>query len=226
MNCPNCGNEIDADFGMVACGHCHAVVFVDINGEAHLNSPEPLVETPQMSQSMEPYLSEEPIQTFNTSVEPFEAPITNFEHAPQGFQSGHEAEGQSFESTSEPAVEPDAGFAEELNSGYAEEPAAASAVEPPILPDMNFDQYANSPQDLPALTYSVRISGLEHPQKLKDALEILRDPKLQIEEALIQNLKSAGHLDLERISAVKASYLVKMLLLKKVPVSWRQNVFN
>jgi hypothetical protein len=76
------------------------------------------------------------------------------------------------------------------------------------------------------LSYTVRISGLEHPQKLKEALEILREPRLALDEQLIQQVKSTGNLDLERLTAVKASYLVKMLLLKRIPVTWRQNVFN
>lgn len=33
MQCPNCGNAIDADFGVVTCGHCQAVFSVGIDGE-------------------------------------------------------------------------------------------------------------------------------------------------------------------------------------------------
>lgn len=33
MQCPHCGNAIEADFGVVTCGHCQAVFSVGIDGQ-------------------------------------------------------------------------------------------------------------------------------------------------------------------------------------------------
>lgn len=195
---------------MVTCGQCQAVVFVDINGEAHLNSPDPLTENAPVHEPMVPFLSEEPEQN-DQSGQTFE-PVESFEAA------------QSFEPL------PDFELNQEIEplQDSVAELAAKSEPEEELtpLPDLNFDQYANSEKDLPALSYTLRISGLEHPQKLKEALEILREPRLALDEQLIQQVKATGSLDLERLTAVKASYLVKMLLLKQITVTWRQNVFN
>jgi hypothetical protein len=194
LNCPNCGTVIEADFGMVTCSRCHVVVFVDINGEAHLNSPDPLAESAPAPEPLEPFLAEEPEQSFEPA---------------QAYDLQHDPE-------LEPTFDPQQGS----------EPVQEPESFPEPLPELNFEQYANAEKDLPALSYTVRISGLEHPQKLKEALEILREPRLALDEQLIQQVKSTGNLDLERLTAVKASYLVKMLLLKRIPVTWRQNVFN
>lgn len=188
MNCPNCGNIIETDFGMVTCSQCQAVVFVDINGEAHLNSPDSLAESQHTIEPMEPFLSEEPEQSFESELN----------------------------------------FAPVQSSASLQEPDLIHAPEslPEPVFDLSFDQYANAEKDLQALSYTVRISGLEHPQKLIEALDILREPRLGLDERLIQQVKSTGSLELERMTAVKASYLVKMLLLKQIPVTWRQNVFS
>lgn len=47
MQCPNCGNAIDADFGVVTCGHCQAVFSVGLDGNVEGSGFSSAVETPQ-----------------------------------------------------------------------------------------------------------------------------------------------------------------------------------
>ena len=40
MNCPKCGGLIEADFGVITCPQCHAVLFIDMDGGIQVSDPE------------------------------------------------------------------------------------------------------------------------------------------------------------------------------------------
>ncbi len=66
MQCPNCGNAIDADFGVVTCGRCQAVFSVGIDGQIEGGSSSQTIvgsmpsEEIELEEVLEQQISEEP----------------------------------------------------------------------------------------------------------------------------------------------------------------------
>ncbi len=40
LTCPRCGNSLEQDFGVITCGRCHTVLFIDMEGQVQLANAE------------------------------------------------------------------------------------------------------------------------------------------------------------------------------------------
>lgn len=222
-SCPQCGNSLDQDFGVVTCPKCSAVLFVDMDGNAKATgsdeSPEPpagmdLVQAPaehthafEMPKS---HSDEEPAAELDQQMEAdpeFLAPEPQQEQA-QEYQPEPTQYAQ-FDPEPEMQVPPE------------EEPIP---VDPNDLSDVS--EYANSDQAFGPLSYSVIIENIDTSQTRQQLLEALTDSKFAWDSRELLKQVKLGKLKLENLNPVKASVLIQRLQDVPVKVSWTQNVFS
>jgi hypothetical protein len=207
MQCPQCGDSLEADFGVATCSKCHSVLFVDMDGNVQLS------ENSSSSRSLEVNL--EPVEGLGLTSEM--PPYQDLMESPS-----HASESASIESVDleVAAIEsqPEVQFTEgELD--LTEAPVA----EPPGLSSVS--QYANSDQAYGPLTYSVTIEAIDTREIRQQVLEALADQKFQWDTKEIGKRIKSGRLKIENLNPVKASVLIHRLQDVPVKVSWIQNVY-
>ena len=195
--CPQCGNSLVQDFGVVSCSQCQAVLFIDMDGNVHFSGENPatVLETPSEVPSNEP---------------------------PEGFadnwlnnevQNPPDIEG---EIVPDDAPEPTIQTSEELDFGLAEpEPEKI----PVALNDFSdVESFANSNSTVGPLTYTVIIEDINTKEVRAELKEALTDKKFQWDAAeLIKSIKG-GKLILEDLGPVKASVVIHRIRDLKVKI--------
>jgi hypothetical protein len=87
LNCPACGNAIEADFGVVTCGRCQTVLFVDMDGNIQVSvasgseSPMevPIVESPNFDQVLDGAPMDFPDVMQSPGTTPTQEGLSNFD---------------------------------------------------------------------------------------------------------------------------------------------------
>lgn len=103
--CPQCGQSLDQDFGVVSCSHCHSVLVFDLDGNVEIQDASVISqEIHDASESDEPVVAEESVL--------FEDPIAEVSSEQIGEIASTDIEesiiDQSFEALDQPVKEPSA----------------------------------------------------------------------------------------------------------------------
>lgn len=208
--CPQCGNSLDQDFGVVTCSKCQSVLFVDMDGNATTTSADvdsPPSEYQEAAPSPDNWLQDQsPESEPEPELEP--EPIADLE----------------------PEFEPIAESPVESTDGEEEQPVPESDPygEPEYNPNdlSEVSQFANSDQAFGALSYSVIIENIDTKEMRQLLLEALSDSKFAWDPKELMKQVKMGRLQLEDLNPVKASVLVQKLQDLPMKVSWVQNVFS
>lgn len=218
LQCPQCANSIEADFGVVTCPQCQSVLFIDMEGQIQLS------DTPD-SQVM--------FEVMPTA--PAEAPVQDL--PPAEFQDSWmqdqnpvvidvtEAPGGRVPTPGEPL--PDS-IAEMQPESFQENIFEDEETVPSRLPNdlSEVAKFSNSDQAYGPLSYSVTIEEIDTKETRQQLAEALNDPKFQWDSRELLKKIKMGKLQLENLNPVKASVLVYRLQALPVKVSWTQNVFS
>lgn len=221
MICPVCGNTIDAEFGVVTCGQCQSVLFVDIEGNIQVNSAPS--ESPQNFQSSEePQKPSSAFQDYSSEivtpdlgevpVQSFDMPAVEQEIAPVAFEeSVADAYTTAMSSPPEPIAAADLDSEPEVTRTIAQE----------------IESFANSEvSNLGALSYSVIISGIDTKELRQELQSVLSEPKYMLDWRPLMESIREGEIVIRNLNPVKTSRLVMQLSYLSLQVSWRQNVFG
>lgn len=246
LQCPQCSNSIEADFGVVTCSRCQSVLFVDMEGHVQLSGnsnsdPEPpsgflnsekssSIEAPLDPPSENWSQDQNPVSFENEPVEGFDSfAATNFESALS--EVSLELETHLHESQSAPVFE-EAASDSMLNLDSLKELSAESEFEIPVLSEENSNdlsdvsRFSNADEPVGPLSYSIVIEAIDTQDIRQQILEALSDPKFQWDIKELMRKIKMGKLVLENMNPVKASIVVHRLQALPVKVSWTQNVYS
>ncbi len=153
--CPKCSAALRDDYGMVACAGCGAIVFIDMDGVAHMSSEESANPPPSAQIAPQDQISAEDSTPTN-----FQSPMglvstPTDESAPEaggdlGISEAHSTPSQfeTIQSSDEAVAQ---GFSLELSS-------------PGSAPEVGIAPFENSPNvEIPAVEESVEVPPLEVP---------------------------------------------------------------
>ncbi|MBK7889908.1 MAG: hypothetical protein IPJ84_03395 [Bdellovibrionales bacterium] len=215
--CPNCSIALKDDYGMITCPGCGAIVFVDMEGMAHVASKEP--EAPIVNAAPEVPVAAEPPSW--ASQEPFVAPAVEPLHEQPHVPQLSEAE------PPRPTAEPDLnrdGFL-----GYQDSIPAVDSAQIDTNDPLGLSAYANSEMSGAAdgpFVVTVIVSGIDAKDLRDDIRQVLQDPRFGWDAmALIAGIKN-GELRLERIAPVKATIVVNRIKHLSVSIRWEQNAIT
>ncbi len=200
--CPECGNQISDDFGVTTCGRCHAVLFVDMDGNVLVT---------EKAQEAHPAIHAD-FESLTADSSSFEEPprqsaeiISSEYHQPEESENLH-----SLEISPTDPVETEAAVEEVETVETAE-----------ALPPFNGSE---APEG--EISYTLEIENIDTKEIRAQLQEIFSEPRFQwSSQDLIKRIQK-GHLRLENISSAKASVLVQKISDLPVKVSWKQNAFN
>ncbi len=231
--CPKCAAALKDDYGMVACSQCGSILFVDMEGVAHMGAEDASASEPDPGGfgEQEPYQ-----QTYvtNPDVPTFDAPPP-FEHNPmeEAAQDPPQEPMQSFAEPMEPPPfeEPAPEFSMDAFLGVGE-PTAESGTEQ--APDsealseedpLGINEFANSEisQAKDGLfLFRLFIDGIDS-KELREAIrESIEDSRFAWDPAAVMSSISKGRLKIDRLSPVKATILINRIKRLPVQIRWEQ----
>ncbi|MCB0342201.1 MAG: hypothetical protein H6626_10530 [Pseudobdellovibrionaceae bacterium] len=226
--CPLCSSEIHADFGLVDCLGCGAVLAVDMDGT---------VRAEEASGSETPA----PIQDVATSDENYESPpavIVSEDYANPEPPVEMAVEYQENDGNSsylldesdvlqepEPAFEP-ADYGSEFEEPTQEGNLAASLPPPIDSADLSdISSFANSEVSQGReglLRFHLKIAGVDTRDVREELFEALDDQRfLWDAQAMMADMKN-GQMLISGISAVKAYILIQRLRHLPIEITWEQ----
>lgn len=241
--CPQCGAELgnngSLDFGMATCPSCHAVVFIDIDGNAHsevqnteFQSDQPLAQEQSLdsageTESYQPFdgdsgeysSAQQPDQQMDhqfsshSGVQENPQPNSNFELStdlqPQQNESD---EGQSLADTPIGSYESPQGYQEIAMDSVADSGESVT-------------QFANADSEKGSLNYTIIIAGIDTHELRQKIQEAISAPQFQWDVAQLMHSILDGRLEIKNINAVKASRAVDALKNLPLQISWSQHVY-
>ncbi len=243
--CPKCSTELRDDYGMVTCPSCGAIVFIDMEGMAHVAGDEPpaesnaLGETPAVTPSADfepasPFenLTPENLAPMDIGV-PDIAPLEPFGEPAAAPDMGFAAVPQASEpvaGTPQPA--PDDQGEVDMNAflGYSDPSAPAEAVSQNDPNDpLGISAYANSEissaKDGP-LVVTLIISGIDAKDLRDEIRQALQDSRFGWDASTLMSSIKGGVLKIDRVSPVKATIIVNRIKHLSVRIRWEQNAIT
>ncbi len=202
--CPQCGQSLDQDFGVVSCSHCHSVLVFDLDGNVEIQDASIIrQEIHDASESEEPVVVEDPIL--------FEDPIAEISSEQIGEIASTDIEesivDQSFEALDQPI----------------EEPSILAAVEEPFIGEPTVPLVNTSGS---VISYHLKIEGIDTKDMRTQVEEALGDAKFPWTAKEIIRQTKDGILEIGPMNPVVASVLVRRLKDLSLNISWRQNIYE
>lgn len=224
--CPQCGNSLEQDFGVVSCSQCQAVLFIDMDGNVHFSGEN---QQAQADSPNENVTAEAPVGFSVDSQEPLRTPdyADNWLSNDPSQESSNEAFPQSSEVTTNREVE--AEFSEAEESAPESETQSELDIGPVPVAGNDFsdvENFANSNSTVGPLSYSVIIEDINTKETRAELKDALTDSKFQWDASELMNKIKGGRLILENLNPVKASVLIHRIRELKVKISWRQNIYG
>jgi hypothetical protein len=249
--CPKCQSQLKDDYGMVTCASCEAIVFVDMDGIAHIGTQAPDSE-PEAVESVLP----EPASFVETPIESAPhlepGPTETLEIAPQEYSQVPDGLASPFDTSSpieaveshspmpvvedSPPLEVSADeFSMDAMLGYGQPDATANL--PPVNDEafgqpgdpLGINEFANSDLSLGhdgLLVFHIEISGIDSKEIRESIREAIEDLRFGWDPSELLARINKGHLRLETIPAVKAAILVNRIKRLPVEVRWEQNAIT
>jgi hypothetical protein len=230
--CPSCGATQNEDYGMVTCPGCEAILFIDMEGIAHMGQSEhqaelatPHAELPAESQpesnfqsdfsppdfaDLDPVIPQDPVD-----IEPPPEP------PPEPTDIPHEAPPQQAPMDAIPEFSMDGvlGYSES-ESEDGPPPDLGPAGDP-----LGINAYANSEFSQGKdglLLFRLLISGIDSKEIKESIREAIEDSRFAWDPPKIMASISKGTLVIERLSPVKAAILINRIKRLPIAIRWEQ----
>jgi len=218
--CPQCGTELNVDFGMVLCTNCRAVSVIDMDGNVTLDAPPPAPESTPDVNANAPTAEPPEIDLQLGQVEPEAMPV----------DSAHDI---SAEPSDSPPPIPEE-YTDILSGGYdvvqspdtepISSPPPISAPASAELHALDLSGFTSDIGDAKSLfTYDIVISGIDTREMRANLIESLDDPRLRLEREKIVQQINQGNVTLPAVSAVKAVVIVSRLKAMPIEIRWVQH---
>jgi hypothetical protein len=227
LTCPRCGNSLEQDFGVITCGRCHTILFVDMEGQVQLANAEPSSanENPELATEADPGAgAADAGQSWSSGSDGYDS---NPE-APPEFSSDADPAMPSWQPTE---ANPDSFSAQESESSesFAGEGASAEFMTRDTSQSMaeglsEVSDFGNNEQDFGALSYTLLIENIDTGDIRNKLAEALTDSKFQWDVVELLQKIEKGRLEISQLNPVKASILVHRLQEVPVRVSWNQKL--
>lgn len=208
--CPKCSTELRDDYGMVTCPKCAAIVFVDMEGLAHVASDAPVAHEDAALTLPDAPAAHEEFATVDDPMAPMDFPPLA-DSVPN-----------------EPSSVGD------MNAflGYAAEPGEPNEATPsqndPNDP-LGLSAYANSEMSSALngpLVVTLIISGIDAKDLRDEIRQALQDSRFGWDAAELLSKMTGGVLRIERISPVKATVVINRIKNLSVRIRWEQNAIT
>lgn len=235
--CPKCGATLKDDYGMVECPSCGTVVFIDMEGGAHVGSETPAEAAPEIQPaeaSADSSLEVEPASAFESGYDPgaissdFQAPQFS-EDTPSDELAPPPSALAPEEHVAESAPSDDADLNMDALLGYQEPEAEAVETEPVELGQpgdpLGLNSFANSEISQAKdglLSYKILISGIDSKEMRESLREAIEDTRFGWNPSVLMGRISKGHLTLENVSPVKATILINRIKRLPLEIRWEQ----
>ncbi|CAN5594972.1 hypothetical protein BH10BDE1_BH10BDE1_31430 [soil metagenome] len=251
--CPKCSTELRDEYGMVTCPSCGAIVFVDMEGAAHVASDQPASVEPPDLHAAEPASGYAPTNEKDSGGVDLFAPLPSFGGESSGLESPMIPEPMTPEPMSaEPFAAPEP-FAQEpaedapemdMNAflGYEPDPAQVAAAEAKAAAKAAATASQNDPNDplgLSAyansemsgakngpLVVSIIISGIDAKDLRDEIRQALQDSRFGWDTAALMSGIKGGTLRIDRVSPVKATILINRIKNLSVRIRWEQSAIT
>ena len=233
---------------MVTCPSCGAIVFVDMDGAAHVASDQPAsVEIPDLN-SAEPASGYAPTNENHGGDVDLFAPLPSFGGESSGLESPMTPEPMSAEPFAAPepfAPEPGEDAPEmDMNAflGYEPDPAQVAAAEAKAAAKAAATASQNDPNDplgLSAyansemsgakngpLVVSIIISGIDAKDLRDEIRQAIQDSRFGWDTAAMMSGIKGGTLRIDRVSPVKATILINRIKNLSVRIRWEQSAIT
>jgi len=253
--CPSCQAEIHDDFGLVECPQCQMAVFIDMDGNAQVQTPENIddasedIESPAVSKNTKTYLENELIDEVNENSyeneKSFETPEnlddSENQHAPWlNSDDVFQDDGKDVSESAEPVGQNEPPFEHDMD----EDPEFKADAAPTQTPDeidpsphptdgqnalSEISDYGNSEESLARegnILVTVQIQDIDSPELRASVLENLSDEKFQWNVNELDQSISKGELILERISQLKAAIIIQRIKHLPLKIKWEQYRIN
>lgn len=231
--CPKCSTDLRDDYGMVTCPSCGAIVFVDMDGAAHVATDQPTFEAPPVAEAdfgsadifaPPPLLESEPM-----AIEPFSPPSeaateAAAERAIEGVSEGVPDQAGEMDMNAFLGYDPDPA---QVAANAAADAARASQNDP--NDPLGLSAYANSElsgaKNGP-LVVSIVISGIDAKDLRDEIRQALQDSRFGWDTAALMSGIKGGVLRIERVSPVKATILINRIKNLSVRIRWEQSAIT
>lgn len=218
--CPQCGAELgndgSLDFGMATCPSCHAVVFIDIEGNAHVDGQNT---SPQFESNQTP-MSEPDVQFATEDV-------LNVDH--------HLSESISDVPDYQNLDSPIEQVAAEVGDQSVMETPLSDLQSTEEYQEMSMDsvadsgenvtQFANADDEKGSLNYTIIIAGIDTYELRQKIQEAISAPQFQWDVSKLMHSILDGRLEIKNVNAVKASRAIDALKNLPLQISWSQHVY-
>lgn len=222
--CPQCGTSLkDDDYGMVSCPACSAIVFIDMDGHAHMGveesaNPEVLAPptSPEPLAPPEPLFASSPVfepELESTPPSPFSPPIIS-STLEEALDSG-----AGFSGASEPSSE------ESVSEGFDSVPDFSTPDFGRPDDPLDLNEYANSELSSAKdglLLFRIFISGIDSKEIRESIREAMDDRRFGWDPAALLSRASKGDLVIDNVTPIKATILISRIKRLPVRIRWEQ----
>lgn len=200
-HCPVCNNSLDASFGMVQCGHCQSVLFIDFSGNIIVGDNDS-VEQADIELEKSQYIE---LDAKGSSPE-----------------ESYIAEAAVDDSVESPVSEPEESLLEE--EAFSFPPADFGTVEPSIQPEVGLASGLDaSPKEFISedkIFYQISIHGIDTSSLRRRVLEFTTDSRLGLVGKEIAGEINEGVLRIRGLNPVKASVIMNALKEFPLIIEW------
>lgn len=210
--CPKCNTSLKDDYGMVTCPTCSSILFIDMEGIAHMSTTE------SGSTAMD---AASPLEPMPSSSTPTPDMGLSFVEPMGGGAAAAEVE------------MPAGDFS--MDQFMNAQPVAPAAIEPPSV---DFNEGAVDPNDPLGVSsfanselsqgkdglylYKVVISGIDSKELKENIRQELFDSRFGWDVKALLGSMTKGTLIFDQLSPIKASILVNRLKRYPVKIHWQQ----
>ncbi len=232
VHCPRCQNPIEQEFGVAACTKCHALLFIDMDGNAQVT--EEAGDEAADSQAAEPQVTE--IQAAESTREPSIHQTQEVDgmlsasHSLVNISALPDEENDTQVLGAKPIEVPDEN--EPMQSLVKVEADLDELLEKDAKVPVPTDEadltgvYVSPEQALGGLSYSVKIEKIDTKELRLQMIEALDDPKFQWDPREVMQTLKAGAVEIRNLNPVKASVVIQRVRDLPVKITWKQHVYN
>ncbi|MCB0391358.1 MAG: hypothetical protein KDD58_08705 [Bdellovibrionales bacterium] len=247
-SCPNCGANLNEDFGLVSCSSCGASLFIEMDGSVQSQKQDDyndgtsleIVSDAESFEQLGAHQSLDNINSDDVLVENFQLDEKSYEEPVEELYEvpAEEAVDEPVEELYEmPAEEPDFNLSDEESNIETEyipvevdpvlEPAAESSIdsttEAAMQEVVEFGNSEISQASEGLYVYTLRIDGIDSNDVKSHLHSILSNSRLKLNASeLISTIKS-GHLTIRNLNPIKAYVIINEAKNLPIDIFWEQH---
>lgn len=224
MDCPQCGHQLLEDFGVVTCQNCLTVMSIDLEGKIFLQEKKQAEDSHSADEEkqLEAQTQEQDhVQGDESLIDDDLFSLDSFNQETQDTSVMQEVTEVPAEklTTSENSLNDLMVPPEEHSHAYDEKPTIEKHFTKEII------SFAENTTTSDKLIYKVTIKDLNLTEQKQKLVDILSDPKFHLSAHKLLSEIQEGVLIISDLNSVKASILVRKLLMEKFNIDWSQSAY-